>query len=71
MLGPEVAGAASGSHILGRFCTASWVLGHPTTQQSSSFKYGGQDVEREEVAGASSLTRVEQGTEIKREGAGV
>lgn len=48
MLRGRDAGArgGSGSHILGRFCTAPWVLEHPRTQQSSSFEYGGTEGKR-------------------------
>lgn len=70
MLGPEVVGAASGSHILGRFCTAPspgfWDIQLHSRVQALNMARR----RREEVAGASSLTRVEQGTEIKREGQG-
>lgn len=45
MLRGRDAGARGGSrsHILGRFCTAPWILGHSRTQQSSSVEYGGTE----------------------------
>lgn len=48
MLRGRDAGArgGSGSHILGRFCTVPWILGHSRTQQNSSVEYGGTEGKR-------------------------
>lgn len=63
MQGPEVAGAASGPHILRRFCTGP--SPQDIQQRSKVQALNMARRRREEVAGAGPLTRVKQGTEIK------